>query len=371
MNHSPHDRVDPRAWLLWGAAASLPPLLGRNPLILSATLLAVIGVRAARGSSGLVGWNGIVRIACIFALASVLFNALTVHIGDRPIAHLPDSWPVLGGPITLNAIVYGLLSGAAMLILVLVGATLGAVLDGPALLRLLPARLTTVAVAGSVAWGFVPQTALAFRQIREAQAARGHRLRSVRDLVPLLVPLITIGLERAMTLAEALEARAFGAPVGGADRSSAGRGLLVAAGLAGGTVGAYLLAAGSPRPALGLLAGSLVALVLGSREPASNGVHRTRYRQPRWNPASIVVAGSGSIVLLMELAVLVVEPLSFAYEPYPRILAPRVDLPLMISLAILLAPAFLSPPRLVETTTAPDTRLAWDIDNHGRHGEWT
>lgn len=371
MNHSPHDHIDPRAWLLWGAAASLPPLLGRNPLILSATLMAVLGVRAARGSSGLVGWNGIVRIACIFALVGALFNALTVHVGDRPIAHLPDSWPILGGPITLNAIVYGLLSGTAMLILVIVGTTLGSVLDGPALLRLLPARLTTVAVAGSVAWGFVPQTAIAFRQIREAQAARGHRPRSVRDLVPFLVPLITIGLERAMTLAEALEARAFGAPMGGPDRSPVGRGLLVAASLSSGAVGAYLLAAGSPRPALGLLAGSLVALVLGSREPGSNSVHRTRYRQPRWNKASIVIGGSGGIVLLMEFAVLVFDPAAFAYEPYPRILAPRVDLPLMIGLGALLLPAFLSPPSLGGTTWAPDSRLAWDIDNHGRSGEWT
>ncbi len=44
---APDDRLDPRAWLLWGAAASLPALLGRNPFPLLMTLVAVLGVRIA------------------------------------------------------------------------------------------------------------------------------------------------------------------------------------------------------------------------------------------------------------------------------------------------------------------------------------
>ena len=39
--------LDPRVWLMWGTAASLPALLGRNPWALAATLLVALGVRAA------------------------------------------------------------------------------------------------------------------------------------------------------------------------------------------------------------------------------------------------------------------------------------------------------------------------------------
>jgi energy-coupling factor transport system permease protein len=334
------DPLDPRAWLLWGAAATLPPLVGRNPFVLAATLLAVVGVRAAWGASGVVGWGGIVRLAALFAAVGVLFNLLTVHVGERVLVRLPEALPVAGGPLTLNALVYGLLSGAAVLTLVLVGTTLGAVLDGPALLRLLPSRLTAVAVAGSVAWAFVPQTAVAFRQIREAQAARGHRLRGARDLVPLLVPLLGGGLERALTLAEALESRAFGAPLGATAAPSPLRSVLAALALAGGAVGAYLLAAGWPLPALATLAAAALALAAAVRDPDRGALRRTRYRPPRWDRSARALAATAALALAAEVAVLALDPAAFAYEPYPRLVAPRVDLPLLAALGLLLAPAF-------------------------------
>ena len=334
--------LDPRAWLLWGAAASLPPLVGRNPLVLAATLLAVLGVRGAWGAGAGPGWGGIVRLAALFAAVGALFNLLTVHLGDRPFARLPAALPIVGGELTLNALVYGLLSGAAVLTLVLAGATLGAVLDGAALLRLLPARLTTVAVAGSVAWAFVPQTAAAFGQIREAQAARGHRVRGVRDLVPLLVPLLGGGLERALTLAEALESRAFGAPLGAATAPAPGRGVLAALGLTAGAVGAYLLAVGRAGPALATLGAALVALTVAAREPGGGGPRRTRYRTARWGRAETLIGGTALVVLAVEIAVLRRNPTAFAYEPYPRLVPPQVDLLLLAALAVLLAPALVA-----------------------------
>lgn len=342
-------RLDPRAWLVWALAASLPPLLGRNPWLLGATLLAVLGVRAAWAAAtpSAASWQGLARLAALFAAVGVAFNLLTVHAGDRVLVRLPVGVPVVGGPLTLNALVYGLLSGAALLTLVVVGTTLGMTLDWSALLRLLPARLSTVAVAGSVAWAFVPQTAAAFGEIREAQAARGYRPRGARDVLPLLVPLLSGGLERALTLAEALEARGFGAPLGSGagEASSWWRGLLTALGLTAGTVGAYLLAVGRPVVAIGVLAGAGIALAVAGREPGRSGdrVRRTRYRSPVWGRAETLVATAAGLALVVEVTTLAIDPGAFRYEPYPSLAVPRVGLPVLAAVALLLAPVAVAP----------------------------
>ena len=340
-------RLDPRAWLVWGVAAMLPPLLGRNPFVLLATLLAVLGVHAAwRGSApSHRGWRGLLRLAFLFAAVGVLFNVLTAHVGDRVFARVPDAIPIVGGPLTLNALVYGLLSAIAVLALVLVGSTLGQVLDWAMLLRLLPAQLSTVAVAGSVAWALVPQTAAALGEIREAQAARGHRPRWIRDLVPLLVPLLAGGLERALALAEALEARAFGAPLDTAGEAPRPwRGIATACGLTAGAVGAYLLAVGRPAAALAALVAAGGGLVVGAWEPrGADRLRRTRYREPAWGPSETIVAGAAGLVLGVEILTLAIDPSAFSYEPYPSLAAPRVDLPLLAALALLLAPIAVQP----------------------------
>jgi len=341
-------RIDPRAWLLWATAAGLPPLVGRNPFVLLAVLLAVLGVRAAwqPAATGLAAWGGIVRLAVIFSIVGVLFNVLTVRAGDIAFARIPERVPLFGGPLTVNALVFGLQGAAAALALVLVGTTVGAVVDWPALLRLLPERLTTVAVAGSVAWTFVPQTAAAWREIREAQLARGHRPRGAHGLLPLLVPLLAGGLDRALTLAEALEARAFGAPLGPASAPRPWQGIAAALGLTAGVVGAYLLAAGRPAAALATLALAAVSLFLAARSPHPAGAatpRRTRYREPTWGRAEGIIAGAAGVALLVQVAALALDPAAFRYEPYPSLAPPPVGLPLLAGLGLLLAPVLVAP----------------------------
>ncbi|MEA2515548.1 MAG: energy-coupling factor transport system permease protein [Thermomicrobiales bacterium] len=335
--------LDPRAWLAWGAAASLPPLLGRNPFPLIATLFVVVGVRAAWSgrATRVSSWGGIVRLAAVFAAVGVLFNVLTVRTGDRVLAEVPESVPILAGPVTLNALVFGILSGLALLILVLVGTTVGALLDWPAALRLLPERLTTVAVAGSVAFAFIPQTAVAFREIREAQAARGHRFRGARDLIPLLVPLLTGGLERAVTLAEALESRAFGAPVTTHPTHGRAWSLATAGGLAAMALAGYLLAVGRVTGAGLALATAGIALLVATRRGTSHGPSRSRFRSPVWSRADTLTLGGAVVAGLATLAAVALDPASLRYEPYPDLLAPHVNLALILAQTALLAPAFL------------------------------
>ncbi len=338
--------MDSRVWLLWGLAASLPPLIGRNPLPLAATLLAVAGVRAAWASSrpNAASWGSLLRLAAVFSLFGVLFNVLTVPVGDTVIAEVPERVPLMGSSLTLNALVYGLLGGLALLTLVAIGTTLGAVLDWPEVLRLLPRRLSGVATAGSVAFAFIPQTVMAFHEIREAQAARGYRPRGVRGFVPIIVPLLAGGMDRALTLAEALESRAFGSTPGTTDRSSTRRRFALALGLTAGATGGYLMATSNVTVAIACLGGSLALIWLGSRDPSGRTSARTRYRDPQWRRTDTVVTGLTCLALLTIVDSMARNSAGLRYEPYPSLDVPTVDLLLLMGIGLLVAPAFCAPP---------------------------
>lgn len=68
----------------------------------------------------------------------------------------------------------------------------------------------------SLAFRFVPTIAIEAQNIMDAQQSRGYELQQkgiinqVKNLFPLLVPLIISSIKRAFNVAEALESRAFG-----------------------------------------------------------------------------------------------------------------------------------------------------------------
>mgnify|MGYP005854881423 CR=1 FL=1 len=336
--------LDPRAWLVWAAAASLPPLAGRNPFPLLAVLLSVLGVRAAWRGSAEPGqaWAGVVRLAALFALVATLFNALTVRAGTTELVRLPSWLPIVSGPVTLNAIVYGVLSGLALLCLVLVGALMGSVVDWAAVLRLIPDRLLTIAVASSIAIAFVPQTIAAFREIREAQMARGYRPRGLRDALPLLAPLLHGGLERATTLAEALESRAFGAPLDPRASLPSWRAWGIVVALTAGVTAGYALAVGQIALAAGS-AGLAFFSVFAALGRGSGSARRTRYRPPQLGRNDVAVIAGSVLAGGATIAVLLADPAALRYEPYPRLSLPVAQPWFLLGQAGLLVPAFLAP----------------------------
>ncbi|HET8521593.1 MAG TPA: energy-coupling factor transporter transmembrane component T [Thermomicrobiales bacterium] len=341
--------LDPRVWLVWGLAASVPALTGRNPFALAAVTIAVIGVRFAwqPAAAGLSSWRWVIRLALIFAAIGIVFNVLTYHGGDTELVRIPGDVPLIGGPLTLNALAYGILSGWSLLILVLVGTTIGALIDWPALLRMTPRRLTTFAVAGSVAFAFLPQTANAYRDIREAQAIRGHRLAGPRDFPPIVAPLLTGGLERAITMAEALESRGFGATLPQSSRRQGRFGLItmtVAALLA-----AVLLFDGRVLLAVAALAFGMagIAIPVSRRDDAGTG--RTSFRRACWRRADTVVAFGAGVAIIATFVTLALAPHGLRYVPYPSLSLPEINVPLLAALCLVLGPAFAAPvPAIVE-----------------------
>jgi energy-coupling factor transport system permease protein len=336
------DRLDSRAWLAWGVGATVPILVARNPLIVLEVLIVALAVRAVWSSRSREGWQWILRIAVVFMLVRVVFNALTVHAGDQVLFRVPDLLPLVGGRITLNAVVYGIVSGVAIVTLVLVGTTMAAGLVWAELMRSLLPRIAPIAVAGSVAWSFLPSAAQAFKEIRESQASRGHRVRGVRDLPPLVVPLLGGSLERAIAMSEALEARGFGHRAVEPASSSFARWFLVGA-LGSATLMAYAFAVGQMITGSIGTALALVLMLLATRAGGPMVRRPTRYRPVGWSQADLIVAGAAIVSVATFLWRRIKVPEAAIFNPYPNLEWPPTDLGMLISLSLLIVPALVVP----------------------------
>jgi len=334
--------------LVWLAAAAVPAFTLRNPLYLVLVLGGAWLVHTvyARGSSVGTSWGSLIKLGLFLVVLTIPFNALANHGGDIVLFRLPEAWPIVGGAVTLEAVIAGAVSGLGLFTILVVFAAFNAAVDHYELLRATPAFLFQVGVVISIAITFVPQLVLSAKEIREAQRIRGHRFRGVRALLPLILPLLATSLERAIQLAETMESRGFGAsvrPVSGRQSSFMLAGTLAAllALLAGLFLAAY-------RPSAGLLNWSLVAA--GGLGLAAvfwlegKRVRRTRYRRSRWTTRCTLV----TVASLVALAALVVArrtvPELLVYVPYPpSSLLPPFSPLLGAALLLLAVPALVAP----------------------------
>lgn len=336
-------KLHPGAWLAWAGAAGVAALLTRNPLYLTLIGLAAGVVWAAQrqaAPTALLSGHGLARLSAATLAFSTALNMLFSHGGCTVLFHLPSGLPYIGGPVTLEAAVYGLTTGLAIVTLLIVVIVVNAAVEPAEILRYLPGFLYSAGLVATIALTFAPQTRRALLEIREAQQVRGHRPRGLRDLPPLVVPLITTGLENAMELAEAMAARGFGQTT-----LQPAHALRLRIGLALTSLGLFLglviygFRATLAPFALGLVSASGVVL-LGLLWWGGRGARRSRYRQHPWHYADTLIAGASVAFLIILVVLYRLSPAQLVYDPYPRVLPPPF-MPL-VGLAILLltAPAW-------------------------------
>jgi energy-coupling factor transport system permease protein len=338
-----------KAWVLWLLAALMPVILTKNPFYLLIAILAVSinYVSLGRSLPGAQGWAGFLRIGLILALFSIAFNLLFVSAGDSVLFTLPKlHWrmatlsqqPVLiqiGGAITLESLAYGLTTGLALMGVLITFATFNTLVDHYQLLRDTPRFLYQSAIVASIAITFVPQMVIAQREIREAQALRGHRFRGIRDLPPLFVALLAEGLERSITLAESMDARGFGGqPSARVAQSELLLKSIIALALVIIASGAFALSY-FPNKSLGgmtmLMGGGMLVAALWM---VGQNVQRSRYRRDRWGRHDTLVAVASIITIVSILATWAIHRPALVFYPYPRLTWPVFDP--FIGLAILL-----------------------------------
>jgi energy-coupling factor transport system permease protein len=371
-----------KTWGLWLLVALLPVVLTKNPFYLLIAILAVGAnyLTLSRRSSTAQGWETFLRAGLIVVFFSMLFNLLLVSAGDTVLLILPKlRWhvtsfsqqPVLiqiGGTVTLESLVYGLTTGLALLGVLVTFATFNTLVDHYQLLRSIPRFLYQSAIVTSIGITFVPHIMVAQREIREAQALRGHRFRFIRDLPPLFIALLAEGLERSITLAESMEARGFGSPPQPASaertdhrpaRSASSSALLLKAVIAL----ALLILTGSAfarsysgstllvAPMM-LMGGGMLAAALWM---VGQNVHRSRYRRDIWRRRDTLVAAASALAGLVILATWMLNRRAFAFYPYPSLAWPDFNPGIALFLLLLAMPAL-----AIRLTGEPVGETAYD-----------
>lgn len=323
-----------KAWLIWIGAAAVAAMLARNPLytlIIIATALLMTAV-FGRDREGTIPLG---RLALIILLVSAVYNAVFVHAGETVLFTLPD-WPLIGGPITLEAIAEGLANGLILLALLTVFAALGAIVPMSELTRLMPAAFRDLGLVLLIAVNYVPETRRHLRRIREAQAIRGHEVRGVRDWRPLVLPLLIGGLERAMRLSETMVARGFGSTADEASRPAEQFVLIL--GLLAAVAGWFMVVWRGTAGWLLLLAG--VVAMAGIVWARGRRARRSNYRPQPWRAVDVLLV----LVAVIALSIVVlpwpfVDGETMAWSAYPKLTLPPIDWTVVLALAGLALPA--------------------------------
>jgi energy-coupling factor transport system permease protein len=201
----------PWAWVCWLIAVLVILSITRNPLYLVLILMCVlfVGISVRQATAGLPRPFSVWKLAGWIILLATTFNALTSHYGATVLFTIPGRLPILSGNVTLESMVYGATNGLVLTGILASFTVLNLALPVRDLISLIPRAFFPLAVVTSIAITYLPTTMRQFKQIREAQAVRGHLMRNIRDWLPLLMPLLVGGLEHAMQLAEAMTARGF------------------------------------------------------------------------------------------------------------------------------------------------------------------
>ncbi len=333
-------------WGVWALAGAALTLSARHPLY--ALLMLAIALISRETTPGA---RHALSPILLFTLPlfGAVFNALNAHVGDTVLFRLPEALPLIGGPITAEALAYGAVSGLSFAVLLVWFGVFVARVPARELAHLAPRSFHAVALVVTLALGLAPATRTRLREIQAAQAARGHRPRGARDWLPLWVPLLVAGLEQASQLAEAMMARGYASATRLRRRDLA----LLVAGLIFAAVGGGAQLTQGGVGGLALM-GVGIATLLGGLALSGRAVARTRYRERSmrrvdWTISALILAAAGAI-LFGAFGTL-------AWDPYPTLLMPSFQLGAGLCMLILLAPAFTEAlARPSQALDAPATR---------------
>ena len=353
-------------WLLWAVAAAASVQLAPSPVYVALVIVVSVLVVDTHRLDGTLAraFPILVGLGVIFAVLRVVLTTLTTHGGPSsdvwftmPSAQLPR---ILGG-FTVGGTIEGqvvLQSAAQAFAVVGILAAFGvfnAVANHHELLQAAPRAFHEPGLIVTVALAFVPSTMTAIGAAREADRARtGGRVVRRGRLVRLTVPIVESGLERAMALAESMDARGFARLARGrGDRAAGwlGLGSMLALGAAFlalvGDASAWAIGAG----AAGLL-GLVAAVLLSSRSAPT-----ARYRPRKATRLDVII---GVVALGAPAGLILLDRLgndTLHWAPYP-IRFPAFSIWAALCIALLAVPLVVRPRPVTELGVDPAVALA-------------
>jgi len=200
-----------KAWIIWLITVGIMLLSNRNPLYLVILLggLLILGSTLSKrlGQSSWLPNN--IRFLGTMILLSALINSLFTHQGNMVIFNLPERWLLIGGKITFESLVFGVINGLVIGSLYIAFNIFNLALSIKQITRLIPKIFHPVAIMISIALTFFPSVQQRAREIKEAQMIRGNQMKRIVDWLPLMLPLLITSLENAFLLSESMTARGY------------------------------------------------------------------------------------------------------------------------------------------------------------------
>lgn len=313
-------------WILWLLAVMVFTLSTRNPIYLIQLLLGLsfLGHRLARKKNISPWVLPNFRFILTMILLSTFINGLFAHVGRSVLFTIPQKWPLIGGNITLESLVYGAINGLVIGVLYLLFNIINLALNIKQLTRLIPRAFQPVAMVVTISLTFFPSIQKRTREIKEAQMIRGNPMKKVADWLPILIPLLVSSLENAILLAESMTARGFHKPVDMRSTSALVSLILAAFSVFAGWI---LHLYRYPNPifiTLYILGGGLSAFTLitiGKRSQI------TRYHQETWGKLDLLMAFMILIYIVSFTSLMFSDRLvSLGFSPYPQLTMPTLQI---------------------------------------------
>jgi energy-coupling factor transport system permease protein len=334
--------LHPGAWVAWLTSISVFVFVVGNPLYVLLALLAVIVVHLSFPEDPSPVGRA-VRLFIVFGLVlllvRVLFIGLLPNPGRTTLFTLPELTTPrllgaldLGGPVTAEVLVAAVSEGLRLIVVLAAFGVFNAHGDLSTVLRTVPPAFRDVGLVASIAVAFVPGVLRTVRDVRDAQRLRGEW--GLRRLAPtLVVPVLGMSLERALLLAESMDARGYGR--GDASPTArlfswTGLGLLLL-GVAAWIGGLETLAAAT--------AGAGAAVTVWGFRAASSASPTSRLVIRRVTAFDVAVLVAATVAMVAALAA---GP-DAIYDPYPAVRWPAFSATTAGITLLFLVPALAGP----------------------------
>lgn len=324
------------AWIAWLLSGLVLVSSTRNPLYLILLILVLWIVQSSlRQTESRMPISTLKFSISVLLLSSVL-NAFISHFGETILFNIPGNLPVISGAITLEAVMYGAINGLVLIAMFTFFTILNSAVPIQNLVRLIPQAFHPVAVVTTIALTFIPATQQQYHAIRDAQAMRGQRLTKLRDWLPLFVPLLIGGLERAMQIAEAMTARGYSIqPV---KKAYPWHKIVLPLALLLIIIGWLMLISSQATVmgwlliSTGIILMTVLFIISGRRIP------KTRFHAETWNVPSLLV-----VLAAIIPAVITLLPFpgttTLRFDPYPRMMLPSIAILQVVANLLLILPA--------------------------------
>jgi energy-coupling factor transport system permease protein len=187
------------------AALAACALIFEHPLTLAAVAVAALGAAVGAGVGREVARTA--RFTLPLVVLVTLVNALVVRDGLTVFARLGELPPFGRIDLTVEALVFGLVLGARVMVVVMCCALFTAAVDPDEMLRLFRRVSFRSALTAALATRLIPVLARDARRMADARACRPHP----GPRVAVLRAVATSALDRAIDVAATLEVRGYGA----------------------------------------------------------------------------------------------------------------------------------------------------------------